>query len=199
LEAFQLWSYHQALSDPRDDCLHALHSKFLRTHPQFDVTKAEDLHNVCSEMGHDSSHATLSDYDGHNIMLTPDSRLVRHRNLDGGIPKLYHMICDGPYAMVTMWPSLVSAPCFESCIRSIVDIQQHTNPKERTDTREEEPFVLRAHLKDVMTGDHKDSGDWHTGMPSWCHLANSKVLLNTWSCYLMSGPSVLRQSCERPG
>jgi len=44
-----------------------------------------------------------------------------------------------------------------------VDVQQLTDPKERTDTREEEPFVLRAHLKDVMTGDHKDSGDWHAG------------------------------------
>jgi hypothetical protein len=44
-----------------------------------------------------------------------------------------------------------------------VDVQQHTDPKERTDTREE-LFVLREHLKDVITGDHKDSGDWHAGM-----------------------------------
>jgi hypothetical protein len=27
------------------------------------------------------------------------------------------------------------------------------------------PFVLSAHLKDAMTGDHKDLGDWHAGMP----------------------------------
>lgn len=51
-------------------------------------------------MGHDSSHATLSNHGGHNIMLTPDSCLIRHKNLDGGIPKLYHAICDGPYAIV---------------------------------------------------------------------------------------------------
>jgi hypothetical protein len=65
------------------------------------VTKAEDLHNVCSAIGHDSSHATLLDHDGHNIMLTPDSHLIRNKNLDDGIPKLYHAICDGSYVIVT--------------------------------------------------------------------------------------------------
>jgi hypothetical protein len=40
-------------------------------------------------------------------------------------------------------------------------VQQNTDPKERMDTREGEPFALRANLHNVMTGDHKDSGDWH--------------------------------------
>ena len=88
LEAFRLWYYHQALLGPRDDCLHTLDSKFLHKHHQFDM-KAEDLHNAYSAIRHDSSYATLSDHDGHNIMLTPNSRLIRHA------------ICNGPYAIVT--------------------------------------------------------------------------------------------------
>src|SRR5436305_4514071 len=127
LEAFRLWSYYQALLDPRDDCLHALHSKFLHKYLQFDVTKIEDLHNVCSAIGHDSSHATLSDHDSHNLMLTPDSHLIRHKNLDGGIPKLYHAICEGPYAIVTDVAKFGFRAMLPEPYQELVDVQQHTD------------------------------------------------------------------------
>ena len=164
LKAFRLWSYHQAFLDPRKDCRHPLHAKFLRDHPQFDVTKAADPHHVSATIAHDGSHATLSDHDGHNIMLTPDSRLNRHMNLDGGIPKLYRAVCQGPYAIVTDVAKFGFRALLPELYQEYVEVQQNTDRAERIDTREEEPFGLRARLTNVLTGDHKDSGDWHGGI-----------------------------------
>ena len=164
LEAFRLWSYHQAFHDPRHDCRHPLHAKFLREHPQFDVTQAADPHHVSATIAHDGCHASLADHDGDRIMLTPDSRLCRHLNTYEGIPKLYRAVCDGPYAIVTDVAKFGFHALLPELYQQYVEVQQNTDPRERIDTREEEPFGLRARLTNVMTGDHKDSSDWHGGI-----------------------------------
>ncbi len=164
-EAFRLWSYHQGLPNPEHDGRHALQRKFLRDHPEFDVTKAADFHHACSCIEHYGCHCTTGDPHGdkRGVLMTMGSLLNRHR-FPYKISPLYNAIRDGAFVVVTDVAKFGFRALFPKLYGEYIEVQQNTDKDVRMDTREEEPFTLRAFLTGVTTGDHIDSSDWHQGI-----------------------------------